>query len=173
MAQPGSAAGLCHKKSHGGWRFKSSPLHYDSNSNRCVQCPWHHLLHSSPVVSLVAGTAAGAVQVSEHQTVIHGNIVLKDMVIVPMGLHMEAMAALYEKRSGLLAPAGVAPPKVVEPTGVETPPPMEVNPAQMKRQLATMMGVPDGFEPAGELKRRLDELLEAAQETPDGPPSEG
>lgn len=110
---------------------------------------------------------------SEHQTVIHGNIVLKDMVIVPIGLHTEAMAALYEKRSGLLSPSvGVEKPKEMEPSDVETPPPMEVNPAQMKRQLATMMGVPEGFEPAGELKRRLDELMEAAQETPDGPASE-
>ncbi len=94
------------------------------------------------------------------------------MVVVPLGLHMEAMAALYEKRSGLLTPEEKGVPRPVEPTGVETPPPLEVNPAQMKRQLANMMGVPEGFEPAGELKRRLEELMQAAQETPDGPPSE-
>lgn len=114
---------------------------------------------------------------SEPQTILHGNIVLKDMVVVPLGLHMEAMAALYEKKNGGFRPPFQPPTQNVEgfgtaTTGVETPPPLEVSPAQMKRQLANMMGVPDGFEPAGELKRRLDELLKAAQETPDGPPSE-
>lgn len=84
---------------------------------------------------------------------------------------MEAMAALYEKRSGILVSKEEGVPGPATPTGVETPPPIEVNPSQMKERLATMMGVPDGFEPAGELKRRLDELMKATQETPDGPPS--